>query len=228
MHSDEATKSMMEFHPVTPDRWHDLVRLFEHHGNPGYCWCMTWRASSTEFRRWRSEDRKRALEGIVRSRTPVGILGYLDDEPIGWCSIAPRETYVRLEHSTTLKRIDDQPTWSVVCFFVSRKIRGQHHALGLLQAAVQYARSQGAKIIEGYPVEPRQDADGRPQPATSYNFMGYVSTFRKAGFRVVSLSQGRKIMRYRVSTGGRTIRQPVYKRREKNRKKRTEKVSRRD
>ena len=187
----------MEFQPVTPDRWPDLVRLFEHHGNPGYCWCMTWRLSSSDFRRSTSADRQNALERLVRAGTPVGILGYLDGEPVGWCSIAPRETYTRLERSITIQRIDDQITWSVVCFFVDRKVRGQHFTLKLLQAAIEYARAQGAQVIEGYPVEPRRDTAGNLQPATSYRSMGYVSTFQKAGFReVVSGGKGRRIMRY--------------------------------
>ncbi len=190
---------IIEFHPVTSDRWPDLVKLFEGHGNPGYCWCMTWRLSSTEFRRLSSASRKDEIESLLRAGTPIGILGYIDEEPVGWCSIAPRETYGRLERSTTIKRIDDQVTWSVVCFYLDRRIRGQHFTLKLLLAAVDYARSQGAQVIEGYPVESRRDADGNFLHAASYRFMGYVSTFQKAGFKeVVSPEKGRRIMRYIV------------------------------
>jgi GNAT superfamily N-acetyltransferase len=194
-------KPALAFHPITPDRWPDLVRFFERHGNPNYCWCMRWRLSSSEFRRLKSADRKRALEGRVRAGMPIGILGYLGEEPIGWCSIAPRETYALLERSKTIKRIDNKTTWAVVCFFVAPKMRGRHFTVELLRAAVEYAHSHGAQVIEGYPVEPRVDADGNLQPAT-YRHMGYVSTFRKAGFReVVSPDKGRRIMRYSVSPG---------------------------
>src|SRR5512139_2406611 len=123
--------SHFEFHPLTPDHWPDLVQLFEHHGNPGYCWCMTWRASSAEYKRLDAAGRKRALHALVKARVPIGILAYHESEPVGWCSIAPRETYARLEKSTTLKRVDDRPTWSVVCFFVRRDMRGQGLALQL-------------------------------------------------------------------------------------------------
>ena len=165
-----------EFHPLTPDRWSDLVQLFEHHGNPGYCWCMTWRLASAEYQRLDSDGRKRALHAFVNDHVPIGVLAYRESEPIGWCSIAPRETYARLEKSTTLKRIDDQSVWSVVCFFVRRDVRGQGLALQLLQAAVEYAASQGARLVEGYPVEP-----GR-----SYQFMGSPAIFKAAGFREVA------------------------------------------
>ena len=168
-----------EFHPLSPERWPDLVKLFEHHGNPGYCWCMTWRATSAEYKQLDAAGRKRALHSRVRAQIPIGLLAYRDDDPVGWCSIAPRETYARLEKSTTLKRVDDQPTWSVVCFFVRRDMRGQGLALQLLQAAVEYAAAQGAQIVEGYPVEPGQ----------SYQFMGSPAIFKAADFREVARAE---------------------------------------
>jgi len=162
---------------------------------------MRWRLPSAEFRRLKSADRKRALEGRVRAGRPIGILGYLGEEPVGWCSVAPRETYALLERSKTIKRIDNKTSWAVVCFFVAPRMRGQHFTVELLRAAVEYARSHGAQVIEGYPVEPRVDAGGNLQPAT-YRYMGYVSTFRKAGFReVVSPDKDRLIMRYIVGPG---------------------------
>jgi len=194
---------VLEFHPVTADRWSDLVSLFEHHGNPGYCWCMLWRMISSDYRQSDSTGRRNALASLVNQGIPIGILVYLNDEPAGWCSIAPRETHPRLEHSTTLKRIDDLPVWSVVCFFVNRKLREQGLSLRLLQVAVAYAISQGAKIIEGYPVEPhKKDEEGNLQPVTSYRFMGSVSTFKKAGFLDASITaKGRRIMRFVVGDG---------------------------
>jgi GNAT superfamily N-acetyltransferase len=167
-----SATSDFEFHPLTLERWPALVKLFEHHGNPGYCWCMTWRMTSTEYKQHDSAGRQRALHSLVKGRIPIGILAYQAGEPIGWCSIAPRETYPRLEKSTTLRRIDDQPVWSVVCFFVKRDRRGQGLALHLLRAAVDYAASHGAHIVEGYPVEPGQ----------SYQFMGSPALFQAAGF----------------------------------------------
>jgi GNAT superfamily N-acetyltransferase len=190
----QASASSLEFHPLTPDRWPDLVALFDHHGNPGYCWCMTWRLTSTQFKQLDSAERRKGLESLVKTGTPTGILAYQDHEPIGWCSIAPRETYLRLEKSKVLKRLDDAPTWSVACFFVKRTKRGQGVSLLLLKAAVAYARSQGAHIIEGYPVEPDQ----------SYRFMGAPSIFERADFHEAAIAtngrrpNGRRVMRHIV------------------------------
>jgi len=189
MRSSQLAMLSLEFQPLTPERWPDLVALFDHHGNPGYCWCMTWRLTSTQYQQLDSVGRRNALESLVKAGTPTGILAYQDGEPIGWCSIAPRETYPRLEKSKILKRLDAAPVWSVVCFFVKRSMQGQGVSLHLLRAAVEYACSQGARIIEGYPVEPDQ----------SYRFMGAPSIFEQAGFHEAATAKnGRRVMRYRV------------------------------
>ncbi len=185
------TASELEFRPLNPDRWPDLVKLFEHHDNPGYCWCMTWRATSTDYKRLDAAGRKRALHALVKDQVPIGVLAYYQGEPVGWCSIAPRETYARLEKSTTLKRVDDQPVWSVVCFFVRRDMRGRGLGLHLLQAAVGYAAEQGAQIVEGYPVEPGQ----------SYQFMGSPSIFKAAGFHEVARAMNGRLFVRRMLGG---------------------------
>ncbi len=214
MPSSRQATSIAEFHPLTTERWPDLLALFEHHGYPGSCWCMWWRLSSSQYNQLDAPGRKNGLKSLVKTGTPLGILGYLDDEPAGWCSVAPRETYLRLERSTTLKRIDTLPVWSVVCFYVKRQAQGQGLTLKLLQAAVAYARSQGAEIIEGYPVELQHDESGRWQGVgLSGWYMGSVSTFQKAGFREVAVTeQGRRIMRWVMSPGKRQIRREVRKR----------------
>lgn len=177
-----------EFHPVTVERLADLARFSETHGKFRYCSCMRWRMTSAEFQHSTKEQRIAALDERVRDGVPVGVLAYVDGEPVGWCSIAPRETYSALERYRALSRIDDEPVWSVVCFFVDSHVRGKGVTLELLRAAVGYALSQGVQIIEGYPVEPG---------ARLYTYMGSPATFRRAGFReVTTTAGGRLIMRY--------------------------------
>jgi hypothetical protein len=182
----------LAFHPVTPERLPGLARFLEMHGKFRYCACMRWRMRSSQFCRSTKEDRADALQGLARERTPIGVLAYLDQEPVGWCSVAPRETYAALERYRALPRIDERPVWSVVCFFVSSRIRRTGATLGLLKAAVDYAGSQKAQIIEGYPVEPG---------SRLYTYMGSPSTFRAAGFQdVTPRGQSRRVMRYFVKS----------------------------
>src|SRR3546814_10917891 len=77
-----------------------------------------------------SAARKEALHGRVLKKVPVGLLGYAEGEPVAWCSVAPRETFLRLSQDQ-----DDEEAgvWSVVCFFVRRDLRksgqiGRAHA----------------------------------------------------------------------------------------------------
>ncbi len=183
---------MLTYHPVTPERLLDLRRFSEQHGKFRYCSCMRWRLASGDYQRSTKESRIATLDCLVACDTPVGILAYLDGEPIGWCSIAPRETYAALERFRALPRLDNQPVWSVACFFMDRHSRRRSVTLGLLRAAVAYARAQGAQIVEGYPVEPG---------ARLYTYMGAPSTFLRAGFHdVTPPGQLRQVMRYIIPT----------------------------
>jgi len=174
------------FKPVSKDTFSDLATFFEQHGNPNYCWCMRWRLKSAEFQKAKSTERRSKLQSLVQDKIPIGVMAYHQDKVAGWCSIAPRETYPLLEGSTILKRIDQLPVWAVVCFFIDPNLRRQNLAVKLLQAATKYAFSQGATIVEGYPVEPDK----------SYRFMGSPSTFEKAGFQEAGTAKnGRKIVR---------------------------------
>jgi GNAT superfamily N-acetyltransferase len=146
--------------------------------------------SSGEFSRSTREERAAALESMVLRGIPVGVLAYSEGEPVAWCSIAPRQTYRGLEKYRKLSPIDDKTVWSIVCFYVDRRYRRRGMTFELLKAAVAYAASQGASIVEGYPVEP----DSR-----SYTYMGRPATFLDAGFHDVT-PEGRErlVMRYMI------------------------------
>jgi GNAT superfamily N-acetyltransferase len=187
----QSPPQKLETHPVTPERWPDLERLFGPRGASGGCWCMWWRLKRSDFERQAGDENKAALRLIVESGQTPGVLAYADGQPAGWCAIAPRECFPALERSRILKRVDDQPVWSVTCFFIAKAYRRVGLAEKLLRAAVEHAREQGAAIVEGYPVEPQQDN----YPAV-FAWTGMASTFRKAGFvEVARRSETRPIMR---------------------------------
>lgn len=181
-------------HPVTPGRWDDLETLFGPRGAYSGCWCMWWRLSRSQFQKNAGEGNRQALKALVDSGQVPGLLAYAGGQPIAWCSVGPRETYPALQRSRTLKRVDDQPVWSIVCFFVARPFRGRGLMAQLLTAAVAYAAGKGARIIEGYPVEPRESG------LRSYEgYTGVISAYRRAGFvEVLRRSEGQAIMRYSV------------------------------
>ena len=165
------------YHPLTPDRWADLKALFGSRGACGGCWCMAWRLSPSDFARRKGDGNRRALRALVKKGEPTGILAYDGADPIGWCAVAPREATPRLERSKVLARLDDLPVWSVTCFFVARGHRKQGVTVALLRAAAAHARRAGARILEGYPVEPRQG-----ELPAAFAWTGLASAFREAGF----------------------------------------------
>ena len=183
--------------PLTPSRWKDLELLFGQRGACGGCWCMWWRLKRSQFVAQKGEGNRRAFRRIVELGEIPGLLAYLDNEPIGWCALSPREKLPVLERSRILQPVDDQPAWSVVCFFVSKPFRRQGITTELLKAAVDYARKRGARIVEGYPVETRK---GRlPDP---FAYTGLPSAFKKAGFvEALRRSPTRPIMRYVIDKG---------------------------
>lgn len=187
----------LKFYPLTSERWADFEKLFGKHGACGSCWCMWWRLKRSEFAKNKREGNKKAMKKIVDNDEIPGILAYVNKEPVGWCSVAPREAFPALERSRVLKRVDDKPVWSVVCFFVAKPFRRKGVTVKLLEAAIEHARKQGGKIIEGYPSDPR-----KVQPDV-FVYTGLVSAFRKAGFlEVLRRSENRPIMRYLIEEKG--------------------------
>jgi hypothetical protein len=67
---------------------------------------MWWRLSAPEFRQGRGEGNRRALRKVVGGDLPPGVLAYAGGEAVGWCAIAPRAAYPRLDALPHLQPID--------------------------------------------------------------------------------------------------------------------------
>jgi GNAT superfamily N-acetyltransferase len=190
-HANDRT---LEILPVTAERWSDLAALFGPRGACGGCWCMHWRLTSREYEAGKGAVNRRALQETVAAGPAPGLLAYDAGQPTGWCAVGPRATFARLVRSRILAPVDDRPVWSVVCFYVDRDHRGRGVTVALLEAATRYAAAQGARIVEGYPVEPRNE-----NVPPVFAFTGLASAFRRAGFREVARrSPTRPIMRREV------------------------------
>jgi GNAT superfamily N-acetyltransferase len=170
--------------PLTPERFGDLAALFEEGGDPKWCWCVYFRFRGRDWTNSTVTQNRTALEALTGQELAPGLVAYRAGRAVGWVSLGPREDYERLAFSKVLAPIDDTPVWSIVCFVVSRRVRGQGLAAELLTAAVAYARDHGATTLEGYPVD---TGAGRIPAANAFH--GTLAMFERAGFDVVERRQ---------------------------------------
>jgi GNAT superfamily N-acetyltransferase len=179
----------LDVRPVTPERWRDMVELFErrgprggHRNTPAYgCWCMYWRDRSVAH----GAPKKRRMAAIVRAGGEPGLLAYEDGVPVGWVSIAPREEFGALLRSPQYRPRDhDEGVWSIVCFAIDRHSRRRGIAGALLDAAIAYACGRGATAVEAY-----------PHVTDSRDYMGSVDLFAARGFRRTREANKRAIVR---------------------------------
>lgn len=182
---------MMEFEPVTSETWDDFLTVMGPRGGDAGCFCMYYRLKSSEFADAQGEENKALMREIVDSGQVPGLIGYRDDDPVGWVQVGPREWYGRLQRSRVTKPLDDRPAWAITCFVIPKEHRRTGVASELLDGAVEYARTQGATLVEGYPMEPRRD-----DVPDFWSWMGFASMFRGQGFtEVARRSETRPFMR---------------------------------
>lgn len=185
----------LSFAPLTTQNWDAFEQLFGKRGACGGCWCMWFRLSNDDFKRQKGDANKSAMRSLVEAGRIPGILAFHGDVPVGWCSVSRRQEFPRLQRSRILKAIDEQPVWSIVCFFIAREYRGKGVSTCLLEEAIAFVKAQGGTIIEGYPLEPKQKVPDL------FAYYGLASSFQKAGFvEVARRSAGRPIMRYVIDS----------------------------
>lgn len=163
---------------------------------------MLWRVPSLG-KHWdtvKGEPNRKSFRTLARSGQALGCLAFIDEEPVGWCGVGPREHYLYLQRSWTIPKPGICKAWCVSCFFVARHWRGKGVAGRLLNAAVDYASSEGAAAIEGYPSVPKSDTNPIP-PAFAHT--GVPRLFASAGFRKVRDIGARQVWRRRFDSAKR-------------------------
>jgi GNAT superfamily N-acetyltransferase len=178
------------FLPLTPARWDDFVTLFSEHGVQNGCWCTYWRLTRQQYhRQYYGGKSKQLMHSIVDSGSVPGLLAYCESIPAAWISIAPRHEFPSLDRSAMLKSVDERPVWSIVCFFIAKAYRGKGISSMLVAAAINYARQNGVQIVEAYPFNTTSRACLLPE-----RYMGVLSTFQKAGFRLAADRGGQRLV----------------------------------
>ena len=191
--NDPLLLNKVHIEPLTKKNWDKFVQLFGNKGACGNCWCMYFRLSKTAFQQGKTgNENKKAMQKIVESGEPTGLLGFYEDQPIAWCAFAPRENFIKLEKSRVHKRIDGNTVWSIPCFFIDKNFRRMGVSVALLKAVIKYAKETGIKILEAYPSIPTQE-----KLPDAFAWIGLYKSFEKAGFKIVDrTSRSRPMVRY--------------------------------
>ena len=163
--------------------WKDVEKLFGPNGACAGCWCIWWRLpkGGKLWRETRGAKAKKMLRVLVKKGKARAVLAYADGIPVGWLTFGPRTDFPRLETAKAYKVDDVEKVWSFPCFFIAAPYRNKGIGRGLLAAAVQAAKKQKAKILEGYPVPLTKD--GKKLPAT-FSWTGPLKLFEEFGFEI--------------------------------------------
>jgi GNAT superfamily N-acetyltransferase len=167
--------------PANLDRFDDVATMLgPKNPESSVCWCLSHRVDARTNRSLVGPARGEYVRELCARAVSPGVLAYDGDEVVGWAAVAPRSE-LPFARSTKIPHVDDLPVWSVWCIRVRPGHRGRGISHALLDGAVDYARSEGAPAVEGYPVDNR----GERVDLT----MAYVGTrklFEDAGFAVAS------------------------------------------
>jgi GNAT superfamily N-acetyltransferase len=122
-------------------------------------------------------------------------VAYLGEEPVGWVAVEPRTAYPRLLRTRTVwsgRQEDkaDDSVWAVTCFVTRKGYRKRGITYALAAAAAGFAREQGARALEAYPMI----APAGKEITWGELHVGSRQVFADAGFTEVSHPSPRRVV----------------------------------
>ncbi|WP_183095598.1 GNAT family N-acetyltransferase [Nocardioides stalactiti] len=173
-------------------------------GGAARCRCQALKVPGWIWRDTTQEQRDAALVEQAAcgdtSATTSGLIGYVDGVAAGWVAVEPRENYPRLwSRKQPWMRMDPdlEGVWSVTCFVVREGHRRSGLTYELAAATVEYGEQVGARVLEGYPIEPAPGAAAIWDEAS----VGLLKVFLAAGYEVLaSPTLRRRVVRRQLST----------------------------
>lgn len=176
----------------------DLELIFGNRGPGATCNCQRYKLAPKEsFRSVTAEVlRLRLIEqsgcGTDGPETS-GLVGYLGDEPVGWCAVEPRPEYVGLVRVFRVpwdgrdEDRTDRGVWAITCLFTRAGYRRRGVSRAMAKAAVEFAEDRGADAVEAYPTV---TTGAMPDEL----HVGVVNTFSDAGLREITRPSKRRIV----------------------------------
>lgn len=179
---------------ATADRFDDAEHVLDATADGRSCQCQWWTLTNAEYQQADTAGRADLLHTQLASDPAPALIAYVDGEPAGWVRGGPRTDQARLsrtkEFAASVEPWDAPDVWAVSCFVVRKEHRGAGLGSALLSAAVDHARAHGARVVEGYPLDPTT-----ARPSAGKLFRGILTVFERNGFQIVARPQpGRTIV----------------------------------
>jgi ribosomal protein S18 acetylase RimI-like enzyme len=179
--------------PATAERFDDVEHALSGGGDGLSCQCQWWTLTNAQFQASDQQDRERMLRAQVVAQPSPALIAYVDGEAAGWVRVGPRTAQPRLsrtrDFAATNESWDDPSVWAVTCFVVRKEHRGRGLNQQLLDAAIEHARDNGARVLEAYP----NDTSLAKRPANEL-YRGILSVFENAGFREVARPKPERVI----------------------------------
>jgi GNAT superfamily N-acetyltransferase len=197
---DLITPAQLSIIPASQASWADLQAVFGTADYPGMCYCQHYKTRDCHWSSLSGEERHRRLREQTRcdnprARTTSGLVAYLGQEPVGWVAVEPRTAYPRLPKVRTVwsgRQEDktDDGVWAVTCFVTRKGYRKRGITYALAAATVGFARDQGARALEAYPMI---TSPGK-EITWGELHVGSRQVFADAGFTEVSHPSPRRVV----------------------------------
>src|SRR3989338_2386697 len=168
----------IEIKKLTPEKWTDLVQLFETSEKCKECWCMNHRLPPKN--EIIGAPAKEALKELVNKKAAFGALAYFDKKCVGWCAVDPIKKQPGHDYYLESKKNHTKNVWSIHCLYLHPKFRGQGISKLLIQKAIEIAKSEGAAKVLAFPIP---EENKSKFPSHEAEFSGRYSTFVKLGFK---------------------------------------------
>jgi GNAT superfamily N-acetyltransferase len=197
---DPISPAQLSIIPANQASWADLQAVFGTADYPGMCYCQYYKTRDCHWSSLSGEERHRRLREQTRcdnpgARTTSGLVAYLGQEPVGWVAVEPRAAYPRLPKVRTVwsgRQEDktDDGVWAVTCFVTRKGYRKRGITYALAAATVGFARDQGARALEAYPMI---TSPGK-EITWGELHVGSRQVFADAGFTEVSHPSPRRVV----------------------------------
>lgn len=163
----------MKIQELSSDTWNDFVSLMSADSQCTECWCLNHREPAGCPTGSAAKER---MQELTDKKKVGGLLAYHDQTCVGWIAIDPISELVGHDCHPSGKPNE----WSIHCLFIKEGFRGKGISKQLINAAIEFAKSNGANLISAFPIP---EENRNRFPVNEAEFSGRLSTYSKFGFK---------------------------------------------